>query len=156
MSTHACVCVTIQQHVSLAAADCWWGAVERTRLSIVLQGINRIPIKRCTICNMRQISSNEITGIKMDEIEQRDGKEASRRIEQSLIRLSEHLLTLNQADLYPRTLSTLCFSWLYLLGEVLCWALTLFLSYCTFTQLNECTAAFCCLEPDTEQLQRTN
>lgn len=31
------------------------------------EGINRIPIKRCTIWNMREISSNQITGIKMDE-----------------------------------------------------------------------------------------
>lgn len=48
---------------------------------------------------MRQISSNEITGIKMDEMEQEDGKEATRQIGQSLIKPSKHLLTLNQADL---------------------------------------------------------
>lgn len=35
----------------------------------------------------------------MDEIEQKDGKEARRQIEQSLIKPSEHLQMLNQADL---------------------------------------------------------
>lgn len=78
--------------------------------------------KRCAICNMRQIGSNAITGIKMDEIEQKDGKEARRQIEQSLIKPSEHLLMLNQADLSPRTVSALCFSCLFFLksGEVPC------------------------------------
>lgn len=42
--------------------------------------------KRCAICNMRQMSSNEITGIQMDGIEQRGWKETMRRSERSLIK----------------------------------------------------------------------
>lgn len=54
----------------------------RRRPSIVFWGINGIPIKkkrrkkRCAIWNMRQISSKEITRIKMDEIEQKGWKES--------------------------------------------------------------------------------
>lgn len=48
---------------------------------------------------MRQISSNQITEIKMDETEQKGGEEVRRQIEPSLIKPREHLLMLNQSDL---------------------------------------------------------
>lgn len=48
---------------------------------------------------MRQISSNQIMGIKMDETEQKGGEEVRRQIEPSLIKPREHLLMLNQSDL---------------------------------------------------------
>lgn len=64
--------------------------------------------KRCAICNMRQISSNEITGIEMAETEQKDGKELQRQTETSLIKPSEHLSMLNRADLYFHAVCTLC------------------------------------------------
>lgn len=64
--------------------------------------------KRFAICNVRQMSSNEITGIEMSETEQRDGKELQRQTETSLKKPSEHLSMLNRADPHSCAVCTLC------------------------------------------------
>lgn len=68
MCARICVCVSIQQR---AGPPPPWTVNEKLSQEedppLFWEGINRIPIKRCTIWNMREISSNKITGIKMDE-----------------------------------------------------------------------------------------
>ena len=79
---HSCVCVTIQRRV-------WdlllWPADEKLSKdrdsSLFSEESIGYLSKRCDVCNMRLISSNEITGIKMDETEQKDRKETRRRTE---------------------------------------------------------------------------
>ena len=109
MGVHACVCyyaaVCVTRRRGLLMRSCR----KRRRPSIVPpeESIGYLS-NRCAICNMRQVSSNEITGIQMDGIEQKGWKETMRRSERSLIKKkkkktqAKHLLMPNRADLCRR------------------------------------------------------